>query len=235
MLPPNQPEGSSPTLQVPAVPPSHVDDRKPLPGELAIREKLSWKTWQLLVAMLVAGLGGMAVDYYLAGGDASGSTGSTGSAGSYTLPPPGSSGTTTTAGSTGSGGTTTTTGGSTTTTTTSAATGTTTTDATTATTAVAQVLLGPTQSHGNWTSTPFSTTTPGWDIGWAYQCPSAPASGSSLEIFVTTPGGSPTGSPAVLETGASGQSVTSVSTTGQQVLVVEAPANCEWVVKVSGS
>jgi hypothetical protein len=75
----------------------------------------------------------------------------------------------------------------------------------------------------------------GWNIGWAFQCTPAPASGPSLQVFVTPVGGAPSGTPAIGETGASGQSVTSQPTVGQQTLVVEAPANCIWVVKVTGS
>jgi hypothetical protein len=52
---------------------------------------------------------------------------------------------------------------------------------------------------------------------------------------VTTPGGSATGTPAVNETGASGQSASSQSSLGGQILIVQAPSNCEWVVKVTGN
>jgi hypothetical protein len=38
----------------------------------------------------------------------------------------------------------------------------------------------------------------------------------------------------VTENGASGQQVTPVTSAGNQVLIVQAPANCEWVVKVTG-
>ena len=43
------------------------------------------------------------------------------------------------------------------------------------------------------------------------------------------------GTPAISETGPSGQSVTSQSSLGAQTLVVQAPASCTWVVKVTGS
>ena len=205
----------------------------PAKGELNIKDRRSWKTWQLALAIVVAALVGMGLNYHTVG-----SNKPSGSA--YALPPAsGGSGSTTTATTSapsgGEGGT------SSTTTTTSASGGasgsttTTTAASPTPTTGPAQVLLGAHQSSGNWTSTAFTTTAPGWDIGWAFQCTPAPASGPSFEVFVTTVGGTPTGTPAVDGTGASGQSVTTQSSLGQQTLVVEAPANCVWVVKVTGS
>jgi hypothetical protein len=97
------------------------------------------------------------------------------------------------------------------------------------------LLLGPMQSQGNWTSPAFSITAPGWNIGWAFQCSAAPTSTPPFEVFVTPSGSAPTGSPAVSGTGTSGQSVTAQSSVGQQNLVVQAPADCVWVVKVTGS
>ena len=37
------------------------------PGELHIKERRTWRTWQLATGMLVAALAGMALDYYTAG------------------------------------------------------------------------------------------------------------------------------------------------------------------------
>jgi hypothetical protein len=54
-------------------------------------------------------------------------------------------------------------------------------------------------------------------------------------VFVTTVGGTPSGVPAINQSGASGQSITTQSSLGQQTLVVDAPATCEWVVKVTGN
>ena len=48
------------------------------------------------------------------------------------------------------------------------------------------------------------------------------------------PGGSPTGAPAVTQSAPQGQSVTNVTSTGSQQIVVQAPPQCEWVVKVTG-
>jgi hypothetical protein len=96
------------------------------------------------------------------------------------------------------------------------------------------VLLGPTQREGDWTSTPFTITAAGWNIGWAYQCAAAPA---SFQVFVAPVGTTSTStlSPVVSETAMSGQAVTSQSSLGQQILFVNAPANCAWAIKVTGS
>jgi len=227
-------------------------DGPPEPGELKIKERRSWKTWQLLTAVLVAVIFGMWINGDTGGGASSTST-SGASSGSHTLPPPsassagspagGSAGTTTTAAGGSSVTTTTAAGGSTTTT---AAGGSTTTTAaggsTTATTAPptaasgpARVLLTSPQLQGNWTSTPFTITAASWNIGWAFRCAPAPAAGPSFQVLVTKAGSPASGTPAISETGASGQSVTAQSSLGSQTLVVQAPASCTWIVKVTGS
>src|SRR5208282_3561160 len=100
---------------------------------------------------------------------------------------------------------------------------------TTSTTAApAQLLLGPTQSQGNWTSPAFTVTASGWNIGWAFRCTPAPTAGPSFQVSVAAAGSSPTGAPAISETGASGQAVSTESTIGKQTLVVQAPASCVW-------
>jgi len=225
-------------------------DGVPQPGELKIKERRSWRTWQLLTAILIATVVGMAINGDTGGGaPASGTSSesghlppenaaSSGSAagGSTTTTAPASGGshaTTTTA----AGGSTTTTaaGGSTTTT---AAGGSTTTSTTTSGAAAgpARVLLTSPQMQGNWTSPSFTTTVAGWNVGWAFRCAPAPASGPSFQVFVTPAGSSaPTGTPAISETGPSGQSVTAQSSLGAQTLVVQAPASCVWIVKVTGS
>jgi hypothetical protein len=103
------------------------------------------------------------------------------------------------------------------------------------TTGSVQVLLGPTQKQGAWTSTPFTVGAAPWNIGWAYQCAPVPPSGPAFQIFVVPAGGSAGATPAVSETGASGSSVTPQSTTGSQQLDVQASTGCQWVVKVTGS
>jgi hypothetical protein len=229
------------------IPPASADG--PAPGELHIKNKRSWKTWQLVVAIVVALLFGMWVNY-----DSGGSAPTTSTEG--TLPPPAAPGATTTvppsgphAGSNGGaakGGTyvttpTTTAGTSTTPTTTAGTSTTPTTGAGTSTTPTTapgtplQLLLPATQMKGNWTSPSFTTTAAPWNIGWAFQCTPAPVSGPSLQIYVAPVGGKPAATPAVTETGASGQSISTASSIGAQVLQVKAPANCEWAVKVTGS
>jgi len=102
-------------------------------------------------------------------------------------------------------------------------------------TAPARLLLGPTQSEGNWTSPAFTITASGWNIGWAFQCTPAPTAGTSFQVFVTPAGSAPGSAAAISETGGSGQAVTAQTSLGKQTLVVEAPANCAWAVKVTGS
>jgi hypothetical protein len=208
----------------------------PARGDLGIKEKRAWKTWQLVTGMLVALLLGMAVDYYLAGGEGSATSSSGAGPPAYHIPTSTGSKTTTTS----SGRSSTTTaaaGGSTTTTQAGGATTTSTSPSTSPTAAAgpARVLLGPTQLQGNWTSPTFTTTAAGWNIGWAFRCVPAPAGGPSFQVFVTPAGSSPSGTPAISETGPSGQSVTAQSSLGAQTLVVQAPATCIWVVKVTGT
>jgi hypothetical protein len=223
----------------------------PAAGSLGIKEKRTWKTWQLGVAVIVAVLLGMLINYRTVGATDSGKTGSSGGGGAYTLPPEGGSSTSTTAVA-GSGSTSTTAAGGVVTTTTSAtswgkskdtttttAAGSSTTSTTSSTTATttppARLLLGPMQSQGNWTSPAFTITAPSWNIGWAFQCSPVPTAGTSFQVFVTQAGASPGGAAAISETGGSGQAVTAQSSLGKQTLVVEAPANCAWAVKVTGS
>jgi hypothetical protein len=223
-----RPEGggpSDPTGQVPA------------PGELHIKERRSWKTWQLITAMVVAALFGMWVNY-----DSKGSAATTVAAQSNNLPPPASTGATTTVPSSGGGaGDKTGTGGKGVagpTTTAPAGSVTTTTAPTTSQTTTPgqplQLILPATQMQGNWTSPSFSITVSPWNIGWAFQCTPAPASGPAFQVFAAPAGGSTPTTPVVNESGASGQSITTATSLGSQVLVVKSPANCEWAVKVTG-
>jgi hypothetical protein len=212
----------------------------PARGDLGIKEKRTWKTWQLVTGMLVALLLGMAVDYYLAGGQGS-ATSSSGAPGYHIPTSTGSTTTTTHVSASASAGSTTTTtaarGSSTTTTQAGGSTTTSTSPSTSSTAAAgpARVLMGPTQLQGNWTSPTFTTTAAGWNIGWAFKCVPAPAGGPSFQVFVTPAGSTPSGTPAISETGPSGQSVTAQSSLGAQTLVVQAPATCTWAVKVTGS
>jgi hypothetical protein len=212
----------------------------PAPGELHIKERRAWRTWQLAVVAVVA-LGVGAWVNSLAGPSGNSSS-QAAEAPAYKLPTSGGATTTTAAGGSSATTTTAAAGGSTTTTTSAAGGSTTTTVAggssattTPAAAGPARVLLGPTQLKGNWTSPTFTTTAAGWNIGWAFSCAPAPASGPSFQVFVTPAGSSPTGTAAISETGPSGQSVTAQSSLGAQTLVVQAPATCTWAVKVTGS
>jgi hypothetical protein len=204
-------------------------DPWPSPGELQIKERRAWKTWQMVVAVVIAIL----IGFWLNGTTGGSSSSQSSEAPAYKLPTSSTTNTTTTAAASGSSTTTTTTaapGGSTT----PAAGGSTTTPSTAAA-GPARVLLGPTQMQGNWTSPAFTITAASWSIGWAFSCTPAPASGPSFQVSVGPSGSSPSGNPAISETGASGQSVSAQTTTGAQKLVVQAPAGCTWVVKVTGS
>ncbi len=215
---------------------SNGDDPMPNPGELNIKEKRAWKTWQLGAGMVAAALFGMALNYHAVGASSSSSSSS---APAYKLPTSGSTTTTAPSSASGASGSTTTTAAGGSTTTTAAGGSTTATSSpstpTTAATGQARVLLGPTQLQGNWTSPTFTTTAANWNIGWAFRCAPAPAAGASFQVFVTPAGSSPTGTPAISETGPTGQSVTAQSSTGSQTLVVQAPPSCTWVVKITGS
>ena len=215
-------------------------DRPPEPGELKIKERRSWRTWQLLVVALLAAVFGMWINGDTGGG-ASSTTGTGTTSG--TLPPASSSTpdsgasttTTTAAGASSSGSSTTTTAASGSTTTTAAGDATTTPSTSAAAAGPARVLLTSPQLQGNWTSPAFTTTAAAWNIGWAFRCAPAPAAGPSFQVFVVPSGSQPSGTAAISETGPSGQSVTAQSTLGAQMLVVQAPASCTWVVKVTGS
>jgi hypothetical protein len=226
---------TSPTESVQA-----PSDNAPKPGELKIKERRSWKTWQLLIAVLVAAVFGMWIN-----GDTGGASSTNGaSTTSGTLPPPsaatsgssagGSTVTTTTAGG-GSSVTTTTAAGVSTTTSAVAGSTTTSTPSSAAAAGPAHVLLLSPQQHGNWTSATFTTTAAPWNIGWAFNCAPAPATGPSFQVSVTPAGSAPSGTPAISETGSSGQSVTAQSSLGAQTLVVQTTASCTWIVKVTGS
>ena len=224
---------------------SDLDDRQPEPGDLHIVQKRTWRTWQLVAAVIVAALLGMWINGSTGGASGSSAT----SGGESKLPPPSESTTTPPSGAHGSssGSTTTTTAGgaagATTTTTagsgggSAGATTTTTTGGGAPATAAAgpnTVLVPATQQTGNWTSPAFTIAGGTWDIGWAFRCTPPPASGPSFQVFVVANGASPGPTPAVTSTDPQGQSVTPQTSTGSQQIVVQAPPGCLWAVKVTG-
>ena len=99
----------------------------------------------------------------------------------------------------------------------------------------ATVLVPATQLTGNWTSPTFNIAGGTWNIGWAFACDPVPAQTPTFAVFVVNAGASPGTTPAVTSTAPSGQSVTPQTTTGSQQIVVQSPAGCRWVVKVTGS
>ena len=213
---------------------------QPEEGELKIKERRSWKTWQVLIALVLA----VGIGMWLNGnaGTASGNPAASGSGGGgYKLPPDGASATTApaSAAAAGAGSTATTAAGSTSTTT-GSATSTTVASGTTATTGAtavgpATVLVPQTTQSGNWTSPAFTIAGGTWNIGWAFQCAPAPTGGPSFQIFVVNSGASPGSTPAVTSTAASGQSVSPETTAGSQQVIVQTTAACRWAVKVTGS
>ena len=118
----------------------HAPDAMPAPGQLHIKGKLTWKTWQMVVAIVVALLVGMGLNYHSVG--ASSSSGKP----AYTPPPPGGATTTTAPASGKSTGSTTTVAGGSTTTTAAGGSTTTTTSSSTSSTAAASAGRSPSRS-----------------------------------------------------------------------------------------
>jgi len=215
------------------------DDHTPEPGELKFKEKRSWRTWQLVVAILVAALVGMWINGSTGGGatTAAGSTGGT-------LPPSNigtgssSASTTTTAASGASSASTTTTvaGGSSSASTTTTVAGGSTATSTPVVVGPNTVLIPATQLTGDWTSPNFTIAGGTWNIGWAFQCTPVPATTPTFAVYVVPAGGtvSGTSTPAVTSSAAQGQSVTPQTSTGSQQVVVQAPTGCRWAIKVTG-
>jgi hypothetical protein len=239
---PTTPGSYSLVAPVPGAGPSDpvlAPDHQPEKGELKIKERRSWRTWQLLAAVLVAAVVGMWFNGN--SGSASGipGSGSGGSSGGYKLPPAAGSPSTTVAAAGGAATSTTAAGGATTTT--AAGTATSTTAAgTTATTAPvvlapASVLVPETQQAGNWTSPAFTIAGGTWNIGWAFQCVPVPTVTPTFQIFVVNNGASPGATPAVTSSAASGSAVTPLTSAGGQQVIVQTSAACRWAVKVTGS
>ena len=190
----------------------------PAPGSLRIKERRSWKTWQLVAVALVGLLVGMAIN-------AKTPTTAGSSARTYTPPPPAGSTASSTPASSAPAGSTATTA--------AAASGSSPTTAASSSGAI-QVLVPRTQSQGDWTSPTFTIASSTWYVGWAYQCTPVPASGPAFQIFIVPSGGQAQGSAAVTSGGATGDAVSPETTPGSQQIIVHAPSGCVWVVKVSG-
>lgn len=211
-----------------------------------IKGRRSWKTWQLFLAVLVAAFIGMAINGNVGNASTTSASGG-GSEGAYKLPPPSGAGSTSTTAPTGqssrsgTGSSTTTTSaagaasGSTTTTTAAGGAGGGSTTATTAPLGQESYLVPEYQSSGNWTSPTFNIAGSTWYVGWAFQCNPVPAAKPTFAVYVVTPpGSSPSGTPAVTSNDPQGQSVTNLTSTGSQQVVVQSPPQCKWAVKVTG-
>jgi hypothetical protein len=201
------------------------------PGELKIKERVSWSTLQLVLAAAGTLVVGMFLGSCFPTGGSRSAT-STGAGTPRPLPAESAPGGTSSASS---GGAVTGTSVPPTQRPTTAANGGGSAPATTSAAGPLVVLLGPKQSQGVWTSTPFTVKSGQWNIGWAFRCTPSTAPGDAFQVFVVPTGGSPGSTPAVSQSGGSGQSVTVQSSTGSQELMVRAPGNCIWAVKVTGS
>ena len=234
--------------------PRLADDTRPEPGSLNIKGRRSFKPWHVAILVLIACLLGMWFAYQINGSASATSSGSGSGGGTYKLPTEGGgSSSTGSSGSTGTSGagarsagggsasraTTTTTlaGGTGSSTTTTVAGGTGAAGAATSSTqSLGQeaYLVPAHQASGNWTSPAFNIAGSTWYVGWAFQCNPVPAANPKFAVYVVPAGGSPTGAPAVTQSAPQGQSVTNLTSTGSQQIVVQAPPQCEWVVKVTG-
>ena len=244
---PEQPSASTPG-------PPLADDTRPEPGSLNIKGRRAFKPWHVAILVLLACLLGMWFAYQINGSASATSSGSGSGGGTYKLPTDGggssstgSSGSTGTSGTgarsaggrSASGATTTTTaaGGADSSTTTTVAGGSGASGAATSTTqplGQEAYLVPAHQASGNWTSPQFSIAGSTWYLGWAFQCNPVPAANPKFAVYVVPAGGSPSGAPAVTQSAAQGQSVTNLTSTGSQQIVVQAPPQCQWVVKVTG-
>ena len=221
--------------------PLPTDNYRPEKGELKIKERRSWRTWQLVTAAVVAAILGMAIN----GNTGSKSGGATSSG--YKLPPEsGSTASTspgTVASSAGGASTTTAAADSTSSTGPAGSTGTTAPAGSSAATATstpavvgpATVLVPEVQQTGNWTSPTFTIAGGTWNIGWAYQCTPAPAAPPAFQIFAVNSGSAPGATPAVSSAAATGNSITPLTSVGSQQVIVQTSAACRWAVKVTGS
>jgi hypothetical protein len=243
---PPAPFAAEPSAAADTLASNFADDTRPEPGSLHLQGRRAWKTWQVAIIVLVAVLLGFLFAWWANG--SSTSAASNGGGSTYKLPAQGSSGSGSSAasgtgGSTGAGAkgahgaaatTTTVAGNGSGTTTTTAVGGAS--GATTTTQPLGQesYLVPAHQATGNWTSPAFNIAGSTWYLGWAYQCNPVPAVRPLFAVYVVTSGASPSGTPAVSETASQGQSVTNLTSTGSQQIVVQAPPQCEWVVKVTG-
>ena len=159
--PPPPPAAPSPPPP-PSPPAATGQPRRPggYSGGLDIRDRRQWRTWQLVTAVLLTLLVGMAIGH--TGAD----TGSAGHKATFVLPPSA----TTSAGS-----------GAETSTSSGGATG---------SVPSGNVILPRMQSTGPGSTGSFSVNTPGWTINWIFDCSATPTGSAPFQIFIVPGGGS---------------------------------------------
>jgi hypothetical protein len=181
---------------------------------LDIREKRSWKTWQLFVAIMLALVAGMAIGNL--GSKSASATGADKPL--YSLPPDAGSSTSAQP-------------------TTSARP---TTSASVQPTPSGSLKTGPVtillpNKNGTGPNTTVTFTAGGqWKLGWAYDCQLARNGSGNFAVFVVPSSGTAPSSPALQKSGRSGSGVLTLSSTGAQRLRIQTDNACRWAVKVTG-
>jgi hypothetical protein len=177
------------------------------PGGLTIRDRRSWKTWQLITAMTASLIAGMAIAH--TGSGAASAAGDTTPL--YSLQPQASSSTAPTA---------------------SAAPTTSREAPVPLKTGPAVILLPNTNGKGAKTLATFSAGG-AWKIGYAFDCSAAAGGTGYFRVFVENVGVSAT-TPAIDKTARSGSGIASQTTTGEIRIHISADAACRWAVKATG-
>lgn len=181
---------------------------------LDIRERRSWRTWQMFVAIVFALVAGMAL------GNLGAKSGSATAADKplYSLPPD--------AGNSPSAQPTTNVRA--------------TTSASVQPTATGSLKTGPItillpNKNGQGPNTTVAFTAGGqWKLGWAYDCQLAKGGTGTFAVFVVSSSGTQSPTPAVQKTGRSGNGVATLTSLGAQRLHISTDGACRWAVKVTG-
>jgi hypothetical protein len=225
----------APSTSPPPAPPAEPSWSQP--GALGIQERRSWATWQLVVAVAVAGVLGMMVGYSGKKPSAEAGTGRPiVSLGGLTATTPTTvGGAAPTAAATTATTPTTVAGAAPTaaaTTATTAMTETTVTTAAPAPAAAPTVLMPNTPGTGPSDLPAFTAAGP-WNIGWHFRCVNAPAGTGTFTVEVVPDAGAPA-APPVQQTSREGQGITPQTAAGRQHLKITTDPACQWAVKVTG-
>jgi len=177
------------------------------PGGLGLRDTRSWRTWQMITAIVLALIVGMIVGHI--GGSSSLDASS---APLFSLPADASSAP-------------------------SASTPAVETEsakpAARAKTGPAVVLMPNINGTGTKTLRVF-TAGGAWKVGWAFNCVLANSAAGSFKVFVVPDGGTVPDSALFEKSGRSGDGITAGTTLGAQHLHIQADEGCRWAVKVTG-